>query len=164
VSALRALLVLAVALMIQAGLGRLFPGIHQYVDVLLAPVVIYGVGSSQRAAMVMGCVAGLLSDTWFHAGPFGLNAFKRSLLGWTLGGANARLDLNTPAGRLVAGVLVSLGDDVLDFMLRGLLDAHPHFPGLIALVTRAVMTGLLVTLVGGMLDRSRRAVETRRVV
>jgi rod shape-determining protein MreD len=166
VSALRALFVLAAALVLQAGLGRLFPGIHRYVDVLLVPVVIYGVGSSQRAAMGMGCVAGLLSDTWFHGGPFGLNGFKRTLLGWAVGAFATRLDLNQPAGRLVCGALVSLADDVMDFALRGLLDAHPHFPSLIELVVRAVVTGLLVAIAGGMLDmgRRRRDGRARRVV
>jgi len=166
VSALRALVVLAAALVLQAGLGRLFPGIHRFVDVLLVPVVIYGVASSQRAAMGMGCVAGLLSDTWFHGGPFGLNGFKRTLLGWALGAFATRLDLNQPAGRLVSGALVSLADDLMDFALRGLLDAHPHFPSLPELVVRAVVTGLLVAIGGGILDRGRRRRDerTRRVV
>jgi len=163
-SALRAFAVLAGALMLQAGLGRLFGSSLQYVDVLLVPVVIYGVASSQRSAMVMGCVAGLLSDTWFHGGPFGLNAFKRTFLGWTIGVAAVRLDLNQPVGRLVTGILVCLGDALLDFVMRGLLDAHPQFPGLVALAARAVSTGLLAMVVGGMLERGRRAYAARRAV
>jgi cell shape-determining protein MreD len=155
---------LVVALVLQAGLGRLFPGIHRYVDVLLVPVAIYGVASSRRAAMGMGCAAGLLSDTWFHGGPFGLHGFKRTLLAWMLGTVATRLDLNQPAGRLVTGALVSLGDDVLDFILRALLDEHPHFPGPTALVVRAVVTGLLVAAGGGMLDRGRRDERARRVI
>ena len=163
-SAVRALLVLGGALVIQAGLGRLFPGVHQYVDVLLVPVAVYGVSSSQRAGMAMGCASGLLRDTWFHAGPFGLNGFKRTLLGWAVGAVASRFDLNQPAGRLVTGCVVSLGDDALDMIVRGLMDEHPRFPGLWALVIKAVVTGLLVALVGGMLDRDRRAREARRVV
>jgi cell shape-determining protein MreD len=164
VSALRALLVLATALVLQAALGRLFPGIQRYVDVLLVPVGMYGVASSQRSAMAMGCAAGLLSDTWFHGGPFGLNAFKRTLLGWAVGVAATRLDLNTPAGRLVTGARVSLGDDVLDLVLRVLLEAHPSFPGAVGLLVKAAVTGLLVAVGGGMLEWSRRAVRARRVV
>jgi len=163
VSALKALLVLAGALVLQAGLGRVVPGIHRYVDLLLVPVAIYGVASSQRAAMGMGCAAGLLSDTWFHGGPFGLNGLKRTLLAWTLGAAATRLDLNQPAGRFVAGILVSLGDDVLDFVVRGLLDEHPQFAGITALVVRALVTGLLVAGAGGMLDRGRGGDRPRRV-
>jgi cell shape-determining protein MreD len=164
VSALRAFLVLATALVLEAGLGRLFPGVQRYVDVLLVPVVLYGVASSQRAAMVMGCATGLLSDTWFHGGPFGLSAFKRTLLGWAVGVAATRLDLNQPVGRLVTGAIVSLGDDVLDFVLRGLLDAHPHFPGPLDWLMKAAVTGLLAAAGGGMLERRRRVGQARRVV
>ena len=152
-SALRAILVLAVALLLQAGLGRLFPGIHAYVDVLLVPVAIYGVGSSQRAAVGMGCASGLLSDTWFLGGPFGMNGFKRTLLGWTVGALMHRFDLNQPVGRFFAGALVSVGDDVLDLVLRAVLDENPHFPTVLQLVVRAGVTGLLSLGVGGMLER-----------
>jgi cell shape-determining protein MreD len=164
VSALRALLVLAAALVLQAALGQLFPGVHRYVDVLLAPVAIYGVASSQRAAMGMGCAAGLLSDTWFHGGPFGLNGFKRTLLGWAVGVAATRLDLNQRAGRFVSGMLVSVGDHLLDVAVRGLLDAQPHFPTVAELAVRAVVTGLLTIAGGAMLEGRRRAERMRRVV
>ena len=163
-SALRALLILAVALALQAALGRLFPGIHRYVDVLLAPVAIYGAASSQAAAMGMGCASGLLSDTWFHGGPFGLHGFKRTFLGWAAGVVATRVDLSQRAGRFVTGVLVSLGDHLLDFLVRGLLDARPGIPSLAELALRAVTTGLLAAAGGTLLESRRRNQRVRAVV
>lgn len=163
-SALRALLVLGVALVLQAGLGRLFPGSHRYVDVLLVPVALYGVSSSQRGAMFMGCAAGLLSDTWFHAGPFGLNGFKRTLLAWMIGAVSGRLDLNQPGGRLAVGGAVALGDDLLDFGLRTLFDADPRLPGLVGLLVKALSTALLVAATGSILDTRQRVPRSGRVM
>jgi cell shape-determining protein MreD len=163
-SALRALVILAAALVLQAALGRLFPGIHRYVDVLLAPVAIYGAASSQRAAMGMGCASGLLSDTWFHGGPFGLHGFKRTLLGWAAGAVATRVDLSQRAGRFVTGVLVSLGDHLLDFFVRGLLDARPGVPTLAELALRAVTTGLLAAAGGALLHAQRRDERLRVIV
>jgi len=164
VSALRALLVLGVALVVQAGLGRLFPGSHSYIDVLLVPVALYGISSSQRGAMFMGCAAGLLSDTWFHAGPFGLNGFKRTLLGWMIGAVSGLLDLNQPGGRMAVGAAVALGDDLLDFGLRALFDADPRFPGPLGLVVRALSTALRVAVGGGILDTRKRHPRPGRVM
>ncbi len=161
-SAVRAALVLAVALVLQAGLGKLFPHSHRYVDVLLVPVALYGVTSSQRAAMLMGCVAGLLTDTWFQGGPFGLSGFKRTLLGWALGVAATRFDLNQPVGRVTLGALLSIADDALDLVLRGLLDVPPAFPGPVALLVRAGLCGSLVAVGGLILDRGRRRAPARR--
>ena len=164
-SALRALLVVACALVLQAALGRLFPGGHRWVDLLLVAVALYGVASTQRAAMLMGCVTGLLSDTWFHGGPFGLQGFKWTLLGWAVGVISSRVDLNRPVGRLVVGAGISLGDDLLDLVLRGLLDADPFVPRPWAVVVKAASMALLVVALGPMLEweRDRKRLRPGRV-
>ena len=45
---LRAFLVLLAALVVQAGLGHLWPSSHRFIDVLLVPVGLYGVSGTQR--------------------------------------------------------------------------------------------------------------------
>ena len=152
---LRALLVVFCALVLQAALGRLAPGIHSWVDVMLVPVSLYGIASTQRAAMTMGCVTGLLSDSWFYGGPFGLHGFKWTFLGWAIGSLSSRFDLNQPGGRLVIGAAVSLGDDLLDIAVRGLLEADPQVHSPASMLVKAAVTALLVSLVGGMLERER---------
>ena len=62
---------LIVALALQAGLGRVWPGAHRYVDLFLVPVVWAGVAGTQRSAMFVGCAGGLFQDAWFQVGTFG---------------------------------------------------------------------------------------------
>jgi len=155
-AALRALLLLVCALVLQSGLGRIWPTGHRYADVLLVPTVLYGVGSSQRAAMLVGCCSGLLRDAWLQAGAFGLSGFSRTLLGWMLAGISSRLDLSQGAGRMVAGVAVSVADNLMDAALRELMDQHPRLDP-VELVVRAIVTGLLSVLAGSILDRTAGA-------
>jgi cell shape-determining protein MreD len=149
-------LALAAALTLQAGLGRIWPEIHRYVDVMMVPVTWYGIAGSQRSAMWVGCAAGLLQDAWLASGAFGLNGFKKTLLGFTLGGLGSRFDLNRQAGRLAGGAVASLADSLMDPLLRRLLDQRQDFPGVQEIVIRAVVTGLLVAATFGIIDTFRR--------
>ena len=149
----RGLIVLVVALILQAAMGNLWPESLGFVDVLLVPVALYSSGGTQRSAMLTGCAAGLLRDTWFQSGAFGLNGFKRTLLGWILGTIATRVDMNHAGGRLAAGCLISLGDDLLDLILRRLLDQPAHLEHVWEVVVKSGITGLLVALGGAILDR-----------
>ena len=91
---LRALAVMAIALGLEAILGRLAPVLHGWVDLMMIPVAWYAISGSQRSAMLVGCAGGLLQDAWFQAGVFGISGFKKTLLGWAVGGLCSRLDLN----------------------------------------------------------------------
>ena len=114
--------VLAVGLALQTGLGRVWPDASRYVDVMMVPVVWYGIAGSQRSGMLVGCAAGLLQDAWFQAGAFGINGFKKTLIGWVLGGLGSRFDLNSTPSRFVFGAVATLSDSLLDLGLRQLLD------------------------------------------
>ena len=141
---LRATLVLSTVLALQAVLGRINPESHRYVDLMLLPVVWYGIARSQRSTMLVGCVAGLLQDAWFQIGVFGLNGFKKTLLGWALGGVGSRFNMSSGPGRLAAGAMLALADSALDMVLRTLLDQEAAVPGALQVLIRAVVTGLLV--------------------
>ena len=163
-SVLRAVAVLGLALVIQVGLGHVWAESHRFVDVLLVPVALYGVANSQRSAMLVGCASGLLTDAWFQVGALGVNGFKRTLLGWGLGALAGRLDLNYRAGRLLAGVLVALGDGLIDPALRWMLGQRPYLAHPLELAGKALGTGLLVLAAGAMLDRARGWRRVRRLV
>ncbi len=143
-SSLRGLFVLLICLGLQAGLGYLWPLSGNYVDLMLLPVCWYGITHSQRGAMLVGCAGGLLQDAWMHAGTLGLNGFKKTLIGWALGGIGSRFDLNQPLGRFVAGMAVSLADSLLDVGLRQLLDQRVIGPVLLTVAARALITGVLM--------------------
>ena len=150
---LRAAVTLLFALLVQAGIGRIWPQAHSWVDVLLVPVALQATGGTQRSAMLTGCISGLLDDTWFQVGPFGLGGFRRTLLGWLISGVAGWIDLNNPAGRLLTGASLALGDGLVDLLLRGLLDQHVRAPGIGAMLTQAAVTGVLTVAVGSLLDR-----------
>jgi rod shape-determining protein MreD len=155
VSFLRVLLALAVALAVQAGLGLLWPESYRFVDVMILPVVWFAIAGSQRAAMLVGCAAGLLQDAWFHLGVFGLNGFKKTLLGWALGGLGSRFDVNRQGGRMLFGAMASLADSLLDMGLRQLLDRQETAVRLTDILIKAVVTGILVAVVFALTDRVR---------
>jgi rod shape-determining protein MreD len=142
-SFLRALLALTVALGLQVALGKIWAPSHRYVDLLILPPVWYGIARGQRQAMIVGCAAGLMQDAWFHAGVFALNGFKRTLLGFSLGGLGSRVDLNNKAGRFLGGAVFSLADSLLELGLGRMLDLHFGTSGLLDVILRALITGLL---------------------
>ena len=152
-SVLRAALGLAVVLGLQALFGRLAPSAHVFGDMMLVPVAWYGIRRSQRSAMVVGCVGGLLQDAWFQVGVFGLNGFKKTLLGWALGGIGTRLDLNSFPGRWTTGALLSVGDQLLELGLVRLLDLRSAPLSLLQMSLRAVVVGFLVVLTFSIMDR-----------
>jgi rod shape-determining protein MreD len=156
VKLVRVLFVLAAALAVQTVLGRFWPEAPLFVDVMLIPVVWYGIAGSQRSGMLVGCAAGLLQDAWFQLGVLGLNGFKKTLLGWVLGGLGTRFDLNRQVGRLVAGALASLADSLLDVGLRRLLDLEQVFPGPWEIALKALVSGLLVAGSFGVMERLQR--------
>jgi cell shape-determining protein MreD len=163
-SLLRFIVAVAVALMLQAGLGQIWPDAHRYVQFMLVPVVWYGVTGSQRSGMLAGCAAGLLHDAWFQIGSFGLTGFTWTLLGGALSGVSARFDLNRQGGRMISGVVTSLVDSLMDPGLRGLLDQRQAFPGPAEIVIKAVTTGLLVAAAFSLAERFSRRRQMRRLV
>jgi len=159
--ALRAAAFLLVALAAQVGLGRLWPEAQRFVNALALPLALYGVGSTQRVAMLVGCAAGLLQDAWFRADSFGATGLRWTVIGWALGGAAERMDLDHPTGRLLAGAAVALADRLADVVVRGMLGLPVEAPGVGAVLGTALATGLLALLVGSILDRVRTGRSAR---
>jgi cell shape-determining protein MreD len=161
---LRLLLALVLALVLQAALGRLWPGAHRYADIMIVPVVWCGIAGSQRSAMFLGCAAGLLQDTWFQLGAFGLNGFKKTALGWVLGGLGSRFDLNRQGVRMACGALASIADSLMDMVLRRLLDQRQPPPNPSEILIKAVVVGIMVAGLFSVMRvaRSRRGQRYRR--
>lgn len=140
------LVVLAVCLAARAVAGRLVPEAGAYVDIMLVPVVWYAIAVSQRSGMLVGCAAGLLEDAWFQTGAFGASGFRKTIVGWALGGLGSRFDLNQKPGRFLFGATGSLADSLIDVGLRQLLDHSAATPRPLQIALKALGTGLLVML------------------
>lgn len=152
--ALNFLLGVAAAVLAQAALARLYGGSGSWVDLTMLPVVWYCLRGTPRSAMLVGCSIGLIHDTWFRIGVFGLTGFKRTLLGWALAGLGSRFELNNAPGRFAVGFALALGDGTLDVGLRRLLDLSPG-PGWAQLLGQGLCTAVLAVIVFAAIDRLR---------
>ena len=139
-------LFLAVCLGLQAVVGRLAPSAAQYVDFLIVPVAWYAIHRSQRSAMIVGCIAGLLQDAWFHAALFGLSGFCKTFLGWLLGSLATRFDLHNGVSWFAVGSLLSVAHNLLELGLRRLLEQVTVGRGPGEWILEAVSWGLLTAL------------------
>ena len=152
---IRGAALLAVLLALQTGLYRVWSDAPRFVDLLLLPPVWYAIARSQRSAMIVGCSGGLLADGWFRVDAFGLNGFKKTLIGWMVGALGTRFELNGAPARLVAGIAASLIDTALELVLRRLLDLHSSVAGPADALIRALVTGVLVIWGFALIERVR---------
>ena len=146
------IVVLTLCLGGQTALGSLWSEASRFVDLMMVPVVWYAISGSQRSGMLVGCSAGLLQDAWFQTGAFGISGFKKTLVGWVLGGLGSRFDLNNPLSRFVFGVLASLADGLLGAGLRRMLDTAGGAFRLGDLIIRSIVTGVLVVMAYGLTE------------
>jgi rod shape-determining protein MreD len=157
---IRLVIALVAALLLQSALGLLWPGAARFFDFMLVLVVWFGIAGSQRAAMFAGCAAGLLQDSWFQLTVFGLNGFKKTAIGWFLGGFGSRFDLNRQGVRMACGALASIADSLMDIGLRRLLDQKQPPPSPTEILIKAVVVGLAVgalfSIIGFFRNRRRR--------
>jgi len=156
------LVFLGASLAVQAGLGSVWPTVHGYLDLMSLPVILASL-RSQRAGMLTGCAAGLMQDAWFQIGSFGLNGFKKTLLGWTLGGVASRFELNHFVGRVAVGFSFSLLDSALGLGLHSMLDRETPGSGVGVTLLRALCLGAATALVFGWMDQYHRYRELRRL-
>jgi rod shape-determining protein MreD len=157
VSVIRGAALLVALLALQSGLNRIWPAAPRFVDLLLLPPVWYAIARSQRSAMIVGCAGGLLADGWFRADAFGLNGFKKTLIGWLVGALGTRFELNGAPARLLAGIAAALIDSALEVVLRRLLDLHSSEADVGGALVRAAVTGILVIWGFALSERVRRS-------
>lgn len=143
-TALGSILFVAVCLGLQVLVTTLTPGIAEYVDFLIVPVVWFGIRRSQRAAMLTGCMAGLARDVWFRSAVFGMSGFEKTFLGWFLGGLSSRFDLNSTPSRFATGFVFALAQNLLSIGLLRLMDQVTASPSLVHWLIQGLVSGLLV--------------------
>ena len=154
---LRAALGIALALIVQLALGRFAPTATRYADVMLLPLAVYALKTSQRSAMVVGCVSGLVQDFWTEPRLFGLNGLVKTVLGWALGGLGARFEINRAPGRFLAGAALHLAETGLAAGVRRLFGETLGPVAPVALLIRAIVGGLLTAAVLAIVDRAGAA-------
>ena len=146
------IVVLALCLGIQTALGSIWSEASRFIDVMMVPVVWYAISASQRSSMLIGCSAGLLQDAWFQTGAFGITGFKKTLVGWILGGLGSRFDLNNPLSRFVFGAVASLADGLMGYGLRSVLDQALAPVRPLDVIVRSLVTGAMVVAACGLTE------------
>jgi rod shape-determining protein MreD len=160
-----ALLGIGLALAGELALGSIAPGATRYVDLMMLPMATYALRTSQRSAMTVGCVSGLLQDYWTEPRLFGINGLIKTILGWALGGLGARFDLNNFSGRFAAGACLNLLDEGLQAGFRRLFGESLAPVSPVALLVRALAGGLLtaaILAIVGKIGRARSAARPAR--
>jgi len=149
----RALAALLACLGLQAGVAQLSSQANQWIDLMMVPVVWYAIRRSQRAGMLVGCTAGLMEDAWTSAGTLGLGGFRKTLVGWMLGGAASRVDLNHGGGRFLAGALCTLADGLLEWGFRAALPLEPTARPWWMFAARSLLTATVIVAAFSVTDR-----------
>jgi rod shape-determining protein MreD len=132
---------------------------------MMLPMATYALRTSQRSAMTVGCVSGLLQDYWTEPRLFGINGLIKTILGWALGGLGARFDLNNFSGRFAAGACLNLLDEGLQAGFRRLFGESLAPVSPVALLVRALAGGLLtaaILAIVGKIGRARSAARPAR--
>jgi rod shape-determining protein MreD len=160
VTALGAILFVAVCLGLQVLVTTLLPGAGEYVDFLIVPVVWFGIRRSQKAAMLTGCMAGLARDAWFRSAAFGMSGFEKTFLGWFLGGLSSRFDLNSPISRFTTGFVFAQAQNLLTIGLLRLMDQVTVPPRLGHWLVQGLVSGLLVVIGFAIVNRIAGEDET----
>lgn len=142
---LQGLALLAGALIAEILVSHRVPWIQRSVDLVLLVVVYYGSVGARVGAMMAGAAGGLLEDVWF-GNLMGLHGFTKTLIGYLLGGLGARFDLASPAWRLVAVLLATLIEKLVEPAVQMGLGLHIGLPDPVDLIWRAsgnVLVGAL---------------------
>ena len=139
---LRFLAVLALAAGLHLVAVRLFPDFPLYVDLFLVVAVFHARDGHSVAGMLGGAAAGLLADG-LSGGPYGLQGFADTLIGYATARGAQQLVLQRPAGLALLFAVAAAAQQLLLAGLALALLPEPELPRLASLVAKAASTGLL---------------------
>lgn len=137
----RGILALLVAAGGQLLLSRYLPAAARTVDLYTVLVLYYAVTRRRVAVMVMGTAAGLTED--LLAGTvLGVNAFKKTLVGYVMGTLGTYFMLNQPLPRFGILFLATILEALTGAGLALVLGQHAILPSLGDLVRLGIGNGV----------------------
>jgi rod shape-determining protein MreD len=140
-SFLRGIAGLAAAAGCQFLLVRYLPALGRSVDLYTVLVMFYAVTRRRIGVMMMGTAAGLTEDLFAHAF-LGMNAFKKTLVGYLMGTLGTFFMLSQPLPRFGVLVVATLLEALTEAGLILVLGQHMAFPGLGDLVRLGLGNGI----------------------
>jgi len=111
----------------QLLLVRYLPAVGRSVDLFTVLVMYYAVTRRRIGVMVMGTTAGLVEDLLAHTF-LGMNAFKKTLVGYLMGALGSLFVLSQPLPRFGVLILATLLEALTEAGLVLVLGQHLVFP------------------------------------
>jgi rod shape-determining protein MreD len=119
---------LAAVALCQLLLVRYLPALGRWVDLYTVLVIFYAVTRRRLGVMVMGTAAGLTEDLLTHTF-LGMNAFKKTLVGYLMGTLGSFFMLNQPLPRFGVLLVATFLEALTEAGLVLVLGQHLVFPG-----------------------------------
>lgn len=130
----------------QLLLVRYLPALGRSVDLYTVLVIYYAVTRRRLGVMVMGTAAGLTEDLLTHTF-LGMNAFKKTLVGYLIGTLGSFFMLNQTLPRFGVLVAATFLEAVTEAGLILVLGQHLVFPGTGDLIRLSLGNGIAGILV-----------------
>lgn len=147
------LLAIAVAALLQSGLGHLSVRIPLAVDPFLIVVLYCGLTWGETHGMLAGAVAGWVQDVLFGGQVAGLSGLTKLLIGFVVGLAGTRFLLVGPAPQILVLFAGTIVDGLVLQSLASVFSVRTDELSAAGLATRAAVNAILGVLVFTVLDR-----------
>jgi rod shape-determining protein MreD len=164
---LAALAAIAVALALQTTLAGVVIRGTSAVDLVLIVVVYISLNSGPVGGVVAGTVAGLLQDS-LTLGVLGIGGLAKTLVGFLAGFLGSQFIITAPLPRFIVFVLATIVHAAVFMGLHSLLDLRQFSPPYTAVLSQAVVNGVLgvvlaqvVELLPGLRERRKARRVTR---
>jgi len=138
----KGLLALVLAAGGQTLLSRYFPAAGKMVDFYTILVLYYAVSRRKVAVMCMGTTAGLVEDLLTHT-VLGMNAFKKTLVGYVMGTLGSFFMLSQPLPRFGVLFLATVLEALTEAGLVLVLGQHVVLPSAGDLIRLGMGNGLV---------------------
>ncbi len=151
------ILALIFALFIHILFDRIFHFKYAFFDPFLIIVVYYGTISKPVSSMLIGLTAGLAQDTWNDM-IFGVNAFRKTLIGYLIAILGTIFDLSSFFSRLLILVSATVLDSFIEAglaLLQGTgFDSSLFYALGIKLIGNTIIGSTIFFIMGRVLKRS----------
>ena len=158
-AAVIAALVAAVAL--QTTLAGLRVGSSIAVNLVLVVVVYTGLAFGAAGGLVAGTVGGLIQDS-LAGGIIGIGGFSKTLVGFLVGVLGAQFIVSQTLPRFVMFVAATFLHEVMFHGLHALIESRPLALHYSAVLTQAIVNGLVGVFAFWIVENGPRILDRRR--
>jgi len=161
VKTLAVVLALGVALALQTILAGLFLGGRIVVNLVLVAVVYVALSFGPVTGLLVGMAGGLAQDA-LAGGIVGIGGLAKTLIGFVVGVLSAQFIVSQTLPRFVMFVAATFVHEVIFQGLHALLESRPMGLHYSAVLTQAVINGLVGLIAFWLVERGPKILASRR--